>query len=233
MVVVSTSLLAAVLVACSPGAQTRYAELRAGDGRSAGLGTVGAGERIAGGADGLRTAEFAGDRGVRAAPAPMQAVPAEEPFVLVAGWGGPSVPEDFDLGRLFDERRATGAAARAGAVLRDLFTDLGRGRIRSNALDPERRFLLTLQLEDVVEGAVLPSSVVIGRPASNSDVSAEFPVRVLSPRGTAQGHVYLIIRGNQWYITDIHVDFRLLEHPEEARDRAYEPTTYEWTIRRP
>ena len=183
----------------------------------------------------MAAAEFPVDDGRRGRvlPQPRQSPPADEPFVLVSGAAEPSVPEDFDLGPLFDERRADGALAGAAAVVRLMFADLARGQIPRESLDPDRRFVLGLQLEDVVGSAVLPSGVVIGRPVSAGGASAEFPVRVESPRGSASGYVYLITRRNQWYITDIHVDFRLLEYPEEARDRAYEPTTYEWTIRRP
>lgn len=143
------------------------------------------------------------------------------------------VAEDFELGPLYDPL-AAGSAERAVAErVRALFDALAAGRVPSDLLEPGRSLLVGRHLEEAVSAERLPTGMVLGSVRIGDDASAEVPVRLTSVVGRTTGEIYLIRIDNRWYISDVHLDFRLLSHPEESLDRRYEPTSYEWTIRRP
>ncbi|MFP3959455.1 MAG: hypothetical protein ACLFUX_04750 [Spirochaetaceae bacterium] len=129
------------------------------------------------------------------------------------------VPSDVELGSLADLRESPSGAV---SVVRELFDALAEERVPGGLLAEEMRGVLEDRLRYMVSRTGVRARVRLGRIVDVSDTVRRLPVVVFGREGgRTTGEVYVEKIGDEWYISDVLVDFTAID--AEAETPVFEP----------
>ncbi len=166
------------------------------------------------------------DDGVPSDRAPADGAPTRSAAPATASSAAPialpverRVPGDVELGSLADLRESPSGAV---SVVRELFDALAEERVPEGLLAEEMRGVLEDRLRYMVSRTGVRDRVRLGRIVDVSDTVRRLPVAVFGREGgRTTGEVYVEKIEDEWYISDVLVDFTAID--AEAETPIFEP----------
>ncbi|AFG37065.1 hypothetical protein [Spirochaeta africana] len=133
----------------------------------------------------------------------------------------PVYPYDTELDNLQQDEHP------ARAVIQEFLEGVLQQDFRSEHTAPDERFLLRLALEPVLEDGLAVTRYRLGRIVAENG-QHRLGLRLFNEQASAVGELFLVLKDDQWYITDISFPWEQLESSRPAP--RFEPATHQWTI---
>jgi hypothetical protein len=141
-----------------------------------------------------------------------------------------TMPEDFKIGPLADERTGSADVQAALGVAEKFLARLTKGTVDKSFIAPESKTSLSDTLGYGLEQGTTPSSFRLGAAKTHEDGEITATVRLFGGDGTAEGEIYMTKPGGQWLVSDLQLSLAQMSVAREKPKEKFFPSAYRWLL---
>jgi len=141
-----------------------------------------------------------------------------------------TLPEDFKIGPLGDNRTENQDANAAVSAAEAFLTSLVAGKADGSLLAADSQKTVLDTLTYGLKQGYAPSSFRIGTPKVQDDGEIAANVRLFGADGTAEGEIYMARTGRKWLVSDLQLSLAQLAVKREKSKEKYFPSAYRWLL---
>jgi hypothetical protein len=141
-----------------------------------------------------------------------------------------TLPEDFKIGPLGDERGGSVEEQAAIGAADKFLSHLVKGTVDKSLIAPESQASLTDMLTYGLQQGTTPAAFRLGTAKTRDDGEITATVRLFGPDGTAEGEIYMEKPKTQWLVTDLQLSLAQMAVKREKPKEKFFPSAYRWLL---
>ena len=141
-----------------------------------------------------------------------------------------TLPEDFKVGPLGDERGGSVDEQAAMGAADTFLSRLVKGSVEKSLIAPGSQSSLSDSLAYGLEQGSAPRSFRRGIAKTRDDGEITATVRLFGPEGTAEGEIYMAKPKAQWLVADLQLSLAQMAVKLEKPNEKFFPSAYRWLL---
>ena len=164
-------------------------------------------------------------------PAPAAArLTSDVTSLLSRAREGRTLPEDFSIGPLADERVGDSDEEQALSAASSFLTRLCAGKVNASLLAPADSARISDMIDFGLNRGDRPKEFRVGAPRKHDTGEIGANVRLFGAAGTSEGEIIMTRTAGRWLVADLQISLDDMQIKKEKPKERFFPSSFRWML---